>query len=82
MDKIILNIPDDVLPALCNAVVMQAVEDYRTAKRNFLSAKTSLQRKKATAMLDDCKEFFLSDRFYLFTNISGKVLYEYLLNEQ
>lgn len=55
---------------LMNAVVEQAVYDYR---------KSYIKRDKKTRA--ECEAFFLSGRFNLFTGLDGKVLLDRLKKE-
>ncbi len=61
---------DEGLKLLCNAVVMQAVKDYKNDKN---------QR-------EECERFFLSQYFTLFSDLSGQyllnVLKERIKNER
>ena len=51
---------------LVQAIVKQAADDYRQS----LTSKT----RKANAMRLDCEEFFTSEDFMMFTNISGETI--------
>ena len=53
---------DDGLKLLCNAVVLQAVKDYKNDKN---------QR-------EECERFFLSQYFTLFSDLSGQYLLDVL----
>lgn len=57
---------------LANAVVEQAVLDWRNAVTKI----EDLMRTK-----NECEEFFLSDRFTLYSGIDGKILLEDLNKE-
>lgn len=61
----------DPYEALANAVVLQAVKDWREA-----SAKLTRGRKNinAQAMKDECERFFTSSYFNTFTELDGNVL--------
>lgn len=63
---------------LGNAVVFQAVEDYRNARIDFANCPKDY---KAKSMMDECESFFLSERFNIFTDLDGKALLERLRKE-
>ena len=64
---------------LCNAVVNRAVEDWRLAvKRIKNSGKPS---QTDIFIKEECEEFFLSDRFNIFTQLDGKLLLDKLKKE-
>ena len=53
---------DEGLKLLCNAVVMQAVKDYKNDKNKR----------------EECERFFLSQYFTLFSDLSGQYLLDAL----
>ncbi len=64
---------------VANAVVLQAVKDYRKARKKL---RHHPENEKAKDMLKECEEFFLSKRFNSFTKLDGAVLLEKLEEEQ
>ena len=68
----------ELLEELGNAVVLQAVRDYRAALQRLRKHPTDGY---ASKMKYDCEEFFQSQRFDLFTRIDGKWLMEKLREE-
>ena len=63
---------------LANAIVMQAVKDWRGAKRHL---KRKPKNEKAIAMVKDCESFFLSDWFNKLTKLDGELLLKKLKEE-
>lgn len=63
---------------LGNAIVLQAVEDYREARKAFADCPKDYGAK---SMMLECESFFLSERFCIFTNIDGEALLEKLRKE-
>lgn len=69
----------DAWENLCNAVVYKAVKDWKLAVKRI---KNSRKPSKADMITkEECEEFFLSDRFKIFTELDGKVLLEKLKEE-
>lgn len=68
----------DPYEALANAVVLQAVNDYRDAVK-----KLSRGRKNDTAqaMKEECEKFFKSSYFNQFTELDGNTLLSRLEKE-
>lgn len=64
---------------LANAIVLQAVKDYRDSRKKL---KRHPKNEAAKNMLADCEEFFCSDRFGMFTKIDGKTLLRRLKEEE
>ena len=64
--------------ALGNAVVLQAVKDYRAARKK---TKYHPKNKEAKLMIQDCESFFRSDWFSALTSIDGQTLLEKLKEE-
>ena len=61
---------------LANAVVYKAVKDWKLAVKRI---KKSRKPSKADIITkEECEEFFLSDRFKLFTELDGKLLLDKL----
>jgi hypothetical protein len=54
---------------LTNAIVLQAVKDYRRALKGF-----SLNGKSSTAVIADCERFFRSAWYRQLTNVDGEYL--------
>ena len=63
---------------LGNAIVLQAVEDYREARQAYANCNKDYGAK---SMMLECESFFLSERFCIFTNVDGKALLEKLKEE-
>ena len=68
----------DPYEELGNAVVLQAVKDYREAVK-----KLSLGKKNTVAeqMKNECERFFKSGHFNIFTELDGKALLSQLEKE-
>lgn len=72
---------------LGNAVVLQAVKDYRSARKRLSrlpksnKKRVSERRIQAEEMIRDCEEFFQSERFNVFSALDGKILLEKLQEE-
>jgi len=64
--------------ALANAVVLQAVKDYRAAKRKL---KRRPDNESAQRDLKECEIFFKSRHFNTFTDLDGKALLHRLEEE-
>ena len=64
---------------LANAVVCRAADDWKLAVKRI---KKSRKPSKADMITkEECEEFFLSDRFKLFTELDGKLLLDKLKKE-
>lgn len=57
--------------SLGNAVVVQAVKDYRDAAKILSRGRTN---HTAEATKRECERFFQSEYFSLFTNLDGNIL--------
>lgn len=64
--------------ALGNAVVVQAVKDYRDAVHKLSRGKKNMA---AEATKKECERFFQSAHFNIFTQLDGKVLLSQLERE-
>ena len=64
--------------ALGNAVVLQAVKDYRDAVKKLSRGKTNTA---AEQMKNECERFFKSSYFNLFTTLDGNALLSQLEKE-
>lgn len=64
---------------LGNAVVLQAVKDYRDSKRTL---KKHPKNTVALKMKSECERFFVSENFSIFTSIDGKSLLAKLEKEE
>ena len=64
---------------LANAVVLQAVKDYRTAVKHL---KLNHKNEAAIKMKAECECFFISQHFSTFTSIDGKSLLAQLEKEE
>lgn len=63
---------------LGNAVVLQAVKDYRDAVKKLFRGKVN---HAAEQMKAECERFFKSSHFNIFTNLDGNVLLSQLEKE-
>lgn len=63
---------------LANAIILQAVKDYRTAAKKL---KRNPKNKDAKLMVEDCERFFCSDWFGQLTSVNGKMLLKKLQEE-
>ena len=54
---------------LTNAIILQAVKDYRKALKRF-----SLNGKSSTAVIAECERFFRSEWYSQLTNVDGEYL--------
>ena len=68
----------DAYESLANAIVLQAVKDYRQARQKI---KKRPRNEDVKAMLRDCENFFLSEWFSYLTSIDGEVLLKKLQEE-
>ena len=63
---------------MANAVVLQAVKDYRSSCKTL---KRHPDRKTALKMKAECERFFRSKHFSRFTELNGKLLLKKLQKE-
>jgi hypothetical protein len=63
---------------LGNAVVMQAVRDWRSATRTL---KRNPGNYEAKRLKEDCEQFFLSQYFNIYTDLDGRALLDKLRKE-
>lgn len=68
----------DPYQELGNAVVLQAVNDYRDAIKKLSRGK---KNEKASQMKAECERFFKSGHFNIFTELDGVVLLSQLEKE-
>lgn len=61
----------DPYEALANAIILQAVKDYRVAKRK---QKYRPKNKDAKLIIEDCERFFRSEWFAALTSVDGELL--------
>lgn len=64
---------------LANAIILQAVKDYRDARKKL---KKRPKNEDAKLMVEDCEKFFCSDWFGVLTGIDGKALLRKLQEEE
>lgn len=64
---------------LANAIVLQAVKDWRSAVRTL---KKRPRYDPAKQMRDDCEQFFLSDWFEELTSVDGSIILRKLKQEE
>ena len=64
---------------LANAIILQAVKDYREARKKH---KKWPKNEDAKLMISDCEAFFRSDWFAALTNIDGEALLRRLQEEE
>ena len=62
-------INDEGIENLTNAIVLQAVKDYRKALKGF-----SINGKSSSAVIADCERFFRSEWYRQLTNVDGEYL--------
>ena len=60
---------EEGIEILANAIILQAVKDYRKALRGF-----SLNGKSSTAVIAEYERFFRSEWFRVLTNVDGEYL--------
>ena len=63
---------------LGNAVVMQAVRDWRYATRTL---KRNSDKYDAKRLKKECEQFFLSQYFNMYTDLDGRALLDKLRKE-
>ena len=64
---------------LANAIVLQAVKDWRSAVRTL---KKRSRYDPAKQMREECERFFLSDWFEALTSVDGSVILRKLKQEE
>ena len=64
-----MDIEREGIENLTNAIILQAVKDYRKALKGL-----SLNGKSSTAAIADCERFFRSDWYRQLTNVNGEYL--------
>lgn len=69
----------DPYERLANAIILQAVKDYRTARKKL---KRYPKNKDAKLMIEDCEKFFRSDWFTALTSVDGQMLLTKLQEEE
>lgn len=69
----------DAYEKLANSVILQAVKDYRTARKKL---KYHPKNKDAKLMIEDCESFFRSDWFAVLTSLDGEMLLKKLKEEE
>lgn len=68
----------DPWESLAEAIILQAVKDYRQARKKH---KKRPKNENAKLMMADCEEFFRSDRFTALTGLDGETLLRRLKEE-
>ena len=63
---------------LANAIILQAVKDYREARKKL---KKRPKNEDAKLMVADCEAFFRSEWFKALTNVDGEMLLKKLREE-
>ena len=63
---------------LANGIVLQAVKDYRAAKKKLKKRPKNVE---AERMLNDCEKFFLSGWFTALTDVDGQMILDKLREE-
>ena len=69
----------DPYESLANAIILQAVKDYRDARKK---QKYHPKNKDAKLIIEDCERFFRSDWFAALTSVSGELLITKLQEEE
>ena len=64
---------------LANAIVLQAVKDWRSAVRTL---KKRPRYDPAKQMKNECEEFFRSEWFTVLTNVDGRIILKKLKQEE
>jgi len=64
---------------LANAIILQAVKDYRAARKKLKKRK---KNEDAKLMAEGCESFFRSDWFATLTSIDGEMLLNKLQEEE
>lgn len=64
---------------LANAIILQAVKDYREARRKL---KKRPKNEDAKLMISDCEAFFRSDWYRALTDLDGEMLIRKLREEK
>ena len=64
---------------LANAIILQAVKDYREARRKL---KKRPKNEDAKLMISDCEAFFRSDWFKALTELDDEMLLRKLQEEE
>lgn len=64
---------------LAQEVILQAVKDYRTARKEL---KYYPKNKDTKLMIEDCERFFRSDWFGVLTSVDGQMLLRRLQEEE
>lgn len=64
---------------LAQAVILQAVKDYRTARKEL---KYHPKSKDTKLMIQDCERFFRSEWFGVLTSVDGQMLLRRLQEEE
>lgn len=71
-------ITDDPYETLANAIILQAVRDYRTAlktlKKPIENDKHRARYHRALSVKRDCERFFRSQWFFILCNFDGEEL--------
>lgn len=64
---------------LAQVVILQAVKDYRTARKEL---KYHPKNKGTKLMIEDCERFFRSEWFGVLTSVDGQMLLRRLQEEK
>lgn len=64
---------------LANAIILQAVKDYREARKKIKKRK---KNEDAKLMVKDCERFFRSEWFNALTSLDGEMLLKKLQEEE
>ena len=64
---------------LANAIILQAVKDYREARKKL---KKRPKNEDAKLMVEDCESFFRSDWFTALTSLDGEMILRKLQEEE
>ncbi len=73
-----MNKSKNVYEDFANAVIMQAVKDWRDSARKLKRGRKNLN---AEQMKAECEEFFKSPQFSIFTAVDGKMILAKLESE-
>ena len=69
-----MKIATDPYGELANAIIIQAVDDYKTALKDYKKAKSDKDRDNIKYRLRPIESFFKSDWYSLLTNVDGEMI--------
>lgn len=78
---VVLSNPDDGYAELANAIVMQAVEDYRECKTSISECDTEYMRNHHSGRMNEIERFFKSAYGDMLCYGNGELILDRLKNE-